>query len=195
MAPDGVGAILNGDVKSLEQLEILAPDVTNWLVESLGRAHEDQALKRRLKDLLGNQFYVSNLKHFGLWDELQQKCSAQALEMGEEMKAYFEEHRLGEVLGVAYPNVAGRVGPRRCVACMFYCKGSLLPTIVCIPTASLHVVLPCPCVATREPRWQHSNATKANARRGWTTYCRFHSSRTQARVNCGTKCRSFIFCG
>ena len=118
MAPDGVGAILNGDVKSLEQLEALAPDVTRWLLESLGQAHEDHALKQRLKELLRNQFYVSNLQHLGLWDELQQKCSAKALEMGQEMKTYFEEHNLYEVLGKAYPDVASRVAGRRCINCM-----------------------------------------------------------------------------
>ena len=118
MAPDGVGAILNGDVKSLEQLKALAPDVTKWLLESLGKAHEDQALKERLKKLLGNHFYVSNLKHLGLWDDLLQKCSAQALEMGQEMKAYFETHRLGEVLGEAYPNVTGKAERRRFITTM-----------------------------------------------------------------------------
>lgn len=141
MAPDGVGAILNGDVRSLEQLGALAPDVTKWLLESLGQAHEDQALKRRLKDLLGNQFYISNLQHFGLWDDLQQKCSAQALEMGQEMKAYFEEHRLGEVLGKAYPNVAGRVTARRFVTRGLFCVDPL-PMMDLIGTcphyASLH---------------------------------------------------------
>ena len=190
MAPDGVGAILNGDVKSLEDLEALAPDVTNWLLESLGQTHEDKALKRRLKALLGNHFYVSNLKHFGLWDELLQKCSAQALDMGQEMKAYFEAHNLGVVLGMAYPNVTGKVEPRRFMS--FLCFPLFVWTLPHIDVFAMCNTL---LVEMRGSRWQYVHAVTVSARRGWTVFCHYRTSKTQARANCGMKCRSFISCG
>ena len=111
MAPDGVSALIDGNVKNFETLKELAPDVTAWLKDGLTNAHTNSnrmaGLKKRLKLLLGCEFYVTNLEHLGVWDDLLKHCADQALELGKPMQAYFEEHNLGEVLGQAYPNLFG----------------------------------------------------------------------------------------
>jgi hypothetical protein len=99
---DGVQSIINREVKTLEQLRELAPGAIQWLKESLPLAHKDAKLKARAKQLLGNEFFISNLEHLNAWGDLIQYCSAQALEMGKEMHAYFEQHHLGDALGAAY---------------------------------------------------------------------------------------------
>ena len=109
MAPDGVTAIIENKVKNLEQLGRLAPGVIEWLLKSLPLAHHDLELKIRLKLVLGSEFFVKNLAHLGLWDDLLKTCSDHALDMGKDMKKYFDEHDLGKKLGTAYPNVFGRV--------------------------------------------------------------------------------------
>jgi hypothetical protein len=109
MAPDGVSAILNHSVTTLPQLRELAPSVTEWLREVLSIAHNaPPQLKRRLKALLGCEYYVTNLEHLGLWGSLIQHCSDQSLELGKPMQAYLDEHRLGEVLGEAYHDRFGK---------------------------------------------------------------------------------------
>ena len=109
MVPNGVDAIINGDVTSMGQLEHVAPAVTKWLINSLPLASEDATLKNRLKLVLGCEFYISNLQHLGLWDDLIKSCSAHALEMGKAMQAYYLVMQLREELGCSCPNVFGKV--------------------------------------------------------------------------------------
>jgi len=108
MAPDGVGAILSRKVKNVEQLKKLVPGVLMWMKLSLPVAYKDKELKARLKQLLGDDFFIPNLKHLGVWDDLINYCADEARVLGKEMQAYFEKYNLGEVLGKAYPNIHGR---------------------------------------------------------------------------------------
>jgi hypothetical protein len=121
MAPDGVGAIIARRVKNLDQLQQLTPGVMVWLKRGLPMACEDKQLKARLKMLLGDNFFVNNLKHLGVWDDLIQHCVVEAEKMGEDMQQYFKKYDLGNVLGKAYPDVYGKIekigkaDPPRCV--------------------------------------------------------------------------------
>jgi len=108
MAPDGVGAIISRKVKNMEQLKKLVPGVLMWMKLSLHVAYRDKELKARLKQLLGDDFFIPNLKHLGVWDDLINYCADEVRVLGKEMQAYFEKYNLGEVLGKAYPNIHGR---------------------------------------------------------------------------------------
>jgi hypothetical protein len=123
MAPDGVESIIARKVKNLKQLKILTPAVMQWMKESLKLAHDSKEIKGRLEQLLGNEFFVLNLQHLGVWDDLVQYCSAEALRMGTPMQAYFEELNLGKALGEAYPNVYGKIKHRcGCSLCSTTCS-------------------------------------------------------------------------
>ncbi len=52
-----VDAIISGDIKSLEQLSIYAPEVMSWLKHNLPLAHTDEDLKKKIKALLGYHHY------------------------------------------------------------------------------------------------------------------------------------------
>ena len=90
-------------------MEKLAPGVLKWMKQGLPVAYKDKELKARLKQLLGDDFFIPNLKHLGVWDGLIKHCSTEARVLGEDMQAYFKKHKLGEVLGKAYPNIHGKL--------------------------------------------------------------------------------------
>ena len=108
MAPDEVEAIISRKVKNLEQLKKLTPGVLKWMKESLPVAYKDKELKARLKQVLGDDFFIPNLKHLGVWDDLIKHCEAEARVLGKPMQVYYEKYNLGEVLGKAYPNIHGK---------------------------------------------------------------------------------------
>jgi hypothetical protein len=130
MTPDAVTAILERQVRNLGQLQQLAPEVTKWIVDNLAVAHEDAGLKKRLKMLLGNAFYVSNLKHLGLWDYLIQSCAEQALEMGQELHACYQSQHLRNTLGRTCPNTYGKVEHRRTTRSVRHRSLSMLSGLV-----------------------------------------------------------------
>ena len=103
MAPDGVEAIICRRVKNLDQLKQIVPEVIVWLKEKLPLASKDKELKARLKKLLGDDFFVPNLKHLGIWDDLIEYCESEATKMGEEMQTFFEEKHLGSDVLIVHP--------------------------------------------------------------------------------------------
>ena len=66
MAPRAIDGIISGEIKSLKQMRPHASNVVEWLKENLPRAHDDQALKKRIKLLLGAPRFAPNLAHLGL---------------------------------------------------------------------------------------------------------------------------------
>jgi hypothetical protein len=105
-----VDAVVSGAMHSLDELRPLAPKLVEWLKLNLPKAHEDPILKHRMKALLGAPRFVSNLDHFGMWDDLIQHCEGKALEAGHEMKVCFEDGDLATTLGEkAMPNAFSKV--------------------------------------------------------------------------------------
>jgi hypothetical protein len=107
-----VDAIISEDIKSLEQLSKHAPAVVSWLKRNLPIAHTDEHLKKKINALLGAPRFTPNLAHFGLWEDLIQDCKRQALEIGQDMKAYYHTKNLSIVLGESVlPQTFGRLRP------------------------------------------------------------------------------------
>ncbi len=105
-------AIISGDIKSLEQLSKHAPAAISWLKHNLPLAHTDEDLKKKIKALLGAPRFIPNLTHFGLWEDLIQDCKRQALEIGQDMKAYYHDKNLSTVLGESVlPHAFGKLRP------------------------------------------------------------------------------------
>ena len=86
MAARAVEAVIGGEINSVEQLRPLAPQIVEWLKESLPLANVDDNIKRRIKLLLSTRRFTLNLGHFGLWDDLIRHCSAEAEKMGRDMQ-------------------------------------------------------------------------------------------------------------
>ena len=109
MAPRAIDGIISGEIKSLKQLRPHASNVVNWLKENLPRAHDDKALKKRIKLLLGAPRFAPNLAHLGLWDDLIEFCRVEALFLGQDLQEYFVKSSLSTALGEkAVPNVYGK---------------------------------------------------------------------------------------
>jgi hypothetical protein len=107
-----VDAIISGDIKSWEQLSKHLPEVMSWLKHNLPLAHTDEDLKKKIKALLGAPRFTPNLANFGLWDDLIQDCKRQALEIGQDMKAYYHTKNLSIVLGESVlPHTFGKLRP------------------------------------------------------------------------------------
>ncbi len=103
-------AIISGDIKSLEQLSKHAPEVMSWLRHNLPLAHTDEDLKKKIKALLGAPRFTPNLAHFGLWEGFTQDCKRLALEIGQDMKAYYHSKNLSIVLGESVlPHTFGKL--------------------------------------------------------------------------------------
>jgi hypothetical protein len=108
MAPRAVDAIISCEIKSVQELQHLAPAVVKWLKTALFRAHESEELKTRLKQLLGAPLFCVNLRYLKLWEGLIHDCKDKALELGQEMQRYFVENDLATALGEeAAPNEYG----------------------------------------------------------------------------------------
>ena len=108
MAPQAVDHIISGKIDSLEKLRPHAANVVAWLIESLPKAHENEALKKTIKNLLGVARFTTNLQHLGVWDGLLRDCKSAALLLGNDMQKYFVDSHLGRVLGQGAPNVYGK---------------------------------------------------------------------------------------
>jgi len=109
MAAHAVNAIISGEASSVQQIGKLASSAVQWLKESLPIAHQDKALKQKIKSLFGVIRFTTNLAYFELWDDLIRDCGSMALELGREMQKYFVAKDLGTVLGEAIPNVFATV--------------------------------------------------------------------------------------
>ena len=82
----------------------------SWLKHNLPLAHTDEDLKKKIKALLGAPRFTPNLAHFGLWEDLIQDCKRQALEIGQDMKAYYHAQNLSIVLGESVlPHTFGKL--------------------------------------------------------------------------------------
>jgi ankyrin repeat protein len=106
--PAAVGAFIDGDVESNVgdwTLDDASKRCMPWLKAALARAHTDAALKERVKMLLGEPYFSKNLGAEGLWEDLHAFACQLALELGTGMQEYFDEHRLGDVVGSGLPNV------------------------------------------------------------------------------------------
>ena len=109
MAPQAVDHILSGEIDSLEKLRPHAAYVVKWLIESLPKAYDNDALKTRIKLLLGVSRFTTNLSHLGVWDGLIRDCKSEALLLGNDMQTHFVDCHLGTVLGEkAVPNFFGK---------------------------------------------------------------------------------------
>jgi hypothetical protein len=110
---DPVEAIVAGNITSLEELSRHAPQVVSWLKQNLSLAHTDKNIKNKIKAVLGAPRFTPNLKHFELWEDLIGDCKRQALEIGQDMKSYYDTHDLAVVLGEkAIPNTFGKLQMR-----------------------------------------------------------------------------------
>jgi hypothetical protein len=106
---DPVQAIIAGNITSLEELSRHAPQVVSWLKKNLSLAHTDQNIKSTIKAVLGAPRFALNLEYFGLWEDLIEDCQRQALEIGQDMKRYYDTHELAIVLGEeAIPSTFGK---------------------------------------------------------------------------------------
>jgi hypothetical protein len=104
-----VKAIIAGNITSLEELSRHAPQVVLWLKQNLALTHTDENIKNTIKAVLGAPRFASNLEYFGLWKDLIEDCKRQALEIGQDMKRYYDTHDLAVVLGEkAIPNTFGK---------------------------------------------------------------------------------------
>jgi hypothetical protein len=92
-----------------EGLQSAALSVLPWLKCSLERAHTDAAAKSRVKELLSEGFFSSNLNHLNLWKDFHAFACQLALKLGGDLHAYHAEHRLGDILGKRLPNAIGRL--------------------------------------------------------------------------------------
>ncbi len=62
--------------------------------------------------MTGAPRFTPNLVHFGLWEDFIQDCKRQALEIGEDMKAYYHTNNLSIVLGESVlPHSFGKLRP------------------------------------------------------------------------------------
>jgi hypothetical protein len=105
-----IDAIIANKIKSLDLLRPFAPEVLRWLKEKLVVAPENEDVKAKVKQLLGAPLFIPNLDHFGLWDEFVLYCNSKALGLGLEMKQYYDDHNLSDVLGPnAVSNDFGKV--------------------------------------------------------------------------------------
>jgi hypothetical protein len=116
LASRPVEAIINGEVRTREELLELSPKVMEWVMHALTVAHEDENVKSMLKRLLGHAYFTSNLEYLGQWSSLKFFCEKQALAIGEQMQTYFIDCNLGQVLGAALPHEYGRLQPIVAVA-------------------------------------------------------------------------------
>ena len=74
--------------------------VVQWLKCALVEAHKSPALKSKALELLGTGKFTRNLPYLGLFDDLQKYArDAEARQVGQPMREYFESARLGERLG------------------------------------------------------------------------------------------------
>jgi ankyrin repeat protein len=109
MATHPVDAIISGEMDSLKKLRPHAEKVVTWLKDSLPQAHDNKALKKRIKLVLGSPRFAPNLAHLGLWEDLIQDCRVKALALGQDMQKYFMDNDLGTALGdKVIANVFGR---------------------------------------------------------------------------------------
>ncbi len=116
-------AIIAGDIKSLKQLSKHAPEVMSWLKHNLPLAYTDEDLKKKIKALLGAPRFTPNLAHFGLWEELIQDCTRQALEIGQDMKAYYHAKNLSIVLGESVlPHTFGKLRQHTSMSDVSICR-------------------------------------------------------------------------
>jgi hypothetical protein len=112
MSLNPVDAIISGKINSLEQISKLGPEVMSWLKHNLPLAHNDEDLKTKIKALLGAPRFTLNLAHFGLWEDFIQDCKRQALEIGQDMKVYYNTKNLSIVLGESVlPHTFGKLRP------------------------------------------------------------------------------------
>jgi hypothetical protein len=106
---DPVEAVIAGNITSLEELKIYAPEVVSWLKTNLSLAHTDKNIENKIKAVLGAPRFAPNLEYFGLWENLIEDCKRQALEIGQGMKTYYDTHELSVVLGEkAIPKTFGK---------------------------------------------------------------------------------------
>jgi hypothetical protein len=104
-----VEAIIAGNITSLEEMSRHAPEVVSWLKKNLSLAHTDKNIKNKIKAVLGAPRFAPNLEYFGLWEDLIEDCKRQALEIGQDMKRYYDTHELSVVLGEkAIPRTFGK---------------------------------------------------------------------------------------
>ncbi len=96
---DPVEAVIAGNITSLEELSRHAPQVVSWLKQNLSMAHTDNNIKNKIRAVLGAPRFTLNLEFFGLWEDLMEDCKRQALEIGQDMKRYYDTHELSRVLG------------------------------------------------------------------------------------------------
>jgi hypothetical protein len=104
-----VEAVIAGNITSLQELSRHAPQVVLWLKQNLSLAHTDKNIKNTIKAVLGAPRFASNLEYFGLWKDFIEDCKRQALEIGQDMKRYYDSHELSVVLGEeAIPSTFGK---------------------------------------------------------------------------------------
>jgi hypothetical protein len=86
---------------------------SSFFPPSLLPPSQNAALKKKVMQLLGDNFFTPNLEFLGCWEDLKVHCAAEALRMGEEMQLYFEDNQLAEILGEAtVPNTFGKMERR-----------------------------------------------------------------------------------
>jgi hypothetical protein len=124
LAEQAVDAIISGNVRSVEELQGLVPEIMAWLLNSLSLAHDDAEVKNKIKLLLGNTRFTANLEHLGQWHLLQTKCRVEALKLGASMQQYYVDFNLREELGEALPNAFAKVEVERSGS---HCRRVVIP--------------------------------------------------------------------
>jgi hypothetical protein len=135
--PEAVEELVSQRLDTLAALDAAAPSVTAWLKEALLIAHQSDAVKTRIAQLLGTFFYTGSLDYLDSWKGLKSHCQTVALDMSVEMRNFFEEGQLHAVLGESVRNFRGqadhsrtlrRYTVRPCKSMPLPCEPGLCPT-------------------------------------------------------------------
>jgi hypothetical protein len=106
--PLAVNQLITQKLDKLIDLDRVAPEVTAWLKDALLVAHENEAIKKRIEQLLGTFFYTGSLDYLDSWKDLKQHCRNIGVQIGSELREFYEVSNFHRSLGECIPNTVGK---------------------------------------------------------------------------------------
>jgi hypothetical protein len=105
--PLAVNQLITQKLDKLIDLDRVAPEVTAWLKDALHIAHENEAIRKRVEQLLGTFFYTGSLDYLDSWQDLKQHCHNIGVQIGSEIRKFYEVSNFHSSLGECIPNTVG----------------------------------------------------------------------------------------
>ena len=119
-----VNQIVNASVAVFENFEKLIksqdlvekekenPTMFNWLKKALPLAHLSPALKRSIKRLLGNTEFVSAFEYMGIFEDLQEFCQDELLQLGAPLQQLYagseQIQSIGKIPTMLHPELSNQ---------------------------------------------------------------------------------------